>query len=330
MPSGPVDLATDLVGHWRMDDGSGNTVTDDTGNYDGTRVNDAAWTDGYIGGGMSFDGSGDCIELSHVPEVNSTPFTMAGWIKINQLPSTKGSHLSIFEQNETGNKGFDFALNYPNNRLFYDDYGTSCSTQDTYAQSNYVFSSSDIGQWRHVAMTFAPDGKIKFYINGQLDNTDTGNVTALCQATTETAIGCYHNVSGGGGHGWPMDGVIDEAYIYNRVLSDDEVKALALCSAPPGSMKYDMSYNVMSYCNGVEWVAMGPVGGTPPTNGLVGHWKLDETSGTSANDSTGNGNNGTMQGGLDAGSRLPSPARSAMRSLSTERPMRSAQQTAIP
>ena len=36
------------------------------------------------------------------------------------------------------------------------------------------------------------------------------------------------------------------------------------------------------------------------TAGLVGHWKLDETSGTTAADSSGNGNDGTMNSGLDA------------------------------
>ena len=34
-------------------------------------------------------------------------------------------------------------------------------------------------------------------------------------------------------------------------------------------------------------------------SGLIGHWRLDETSGTTATDSSGNGNDGTMTGGLD-------------------------------
>ena len=38
------------------------------------------------------------------------------------------------------------------------------------------------------------------------------------------------------------------------------------------------------------------------TTGLVGHWKLDETSSTTAADSSGNGNDGTMQNGLTADS----------------------------
>ena len=38
------------------------------------------------------------------------------------------------------------------------------------------------------------------------------------------------------------------------------------------------------------------------TTGLVGHWRLDETTGTTAADSSGNNNNGTLSGGMDAAS----------------------------
>lgn len=75
------------------------------------------------------------------------------------------------------------------------------------------------------------------------------------------------------------------------------------CTGPAGKegqLTYNPDFNVMQYCNGAEWTAMGPVGGTPPTSGLVGHWKLDETSGTSAADSSGSALTGTMQGSMDA------------------------------
>ena len=67
-----------------------------------------------------------------------------------------------------------------------------------------------------------------------------------------------------------------------------------------GAMKYNAGFNVMEYCNGTEWVSMGPIGGTPPTDGLVGYWALDETTGLVANDTSGSGINGTMLNGLDA------------------------------
>ncbi|MDP3947882.1 MAG: hypothetical protein Q8Q41_04315, partial [bacterium] len=35
----------------------------------------------------------------------------------------------------------------------------------------------------------------------------------------------------------------------------------------------------------------------PSTSGLIAHWKFDESSGTGASDSSGNGNNGTLTNG---------------------------------
>lgn len=79
--------------------------------------------------------------------------------------------------------------------------------------------------------------------------------------------------------------------------------ALANCSNPAGAASdtiYNPSANVMQYCNGTNWIAMGPSGpaggSTGPTAGLVAHWKLDETSGTTIADSTGNGHIGTWLG----------------------------------
>lgn len=71
------------------------------------------------------------------------------------------------------------------------------------------------------------------------------------------------------------------------------------CSAPEGesgTIIYSSSFNVMQYCNGREWVAMGPLGVSQNNiSGLIGHWKLDESSGGVATDETGN-HDGTLTG----------------------------------
>ena len=43
--------------------------------------------------------------------------------------------------------------------------------------------------------------------------------------------------------------------------------------------------------------------------GLVGHWRLDETTGTTAADSTNYGNDGTLYGGLSFDSDSVSPGK---------------------
>jgi hypothetical protein len=70
----------------------------------------------------------------------------------------------------------------------------------------------------------------------------------------------------------------------------------AACFSPAGNagdVIYYGGYQSDMYCNGGAWVSMGgPVGNT--TNNLVGWWKLDDGAGTSAVDSSGNGNTGTL------------------------------------
>jgi hypothetical protein len=71
----------------------------------------------------------------------------------------------------------------------------------------------------------------------------------------------------------------------------------AACTSPTGTagnLIYDGNAHVPEYCNGVSWVVMAPTINLPPTNGLVGYWKLDDGSGTSALDSSANNNTGTL------------------------------------
>ena len=66
------------------------------------------------------------------------------------------------------------------------------------------------------------------------------------------------------------------------------------CSSPAGGegdIRYTGTYRAVQYCDGTTWRAAGNV---LPISGLVGWWNLDEGSGTSAADSSGNGNTGTL------------------------------------
>lgn len=83
------------------------------------------------------------------------------------------------------------------------------------------------------------------------------------------------------------------------------------CTSPTGQageINYNLAEGMMQYCNGNNWVNMGPksaeagasadtLSPSAPTSGLVGHWALDETSGTTAVDSTGINNASLITGG---------------------------------
>jgi hypothetical protein len=66
------------------------------------------------------------------------------------------------------------------------------------------------------------------------------------------------------------------------------------CSNPAfseGNIMYNSDYHVLQYCDGTTWRIAG---GNTPITGLVGWWNFDEGSGTSAADSSGGGNTGTL------------------------------------
>ena len=70
------------VGWWKMDDGTGTTAVDSSGNgYDGTLMGGATWGTGMYDGAVSLDGSDDYVDLPIGPIIeNLTDCTIAIWV----------------------------------------------------------------------------------------------------------------------------------------------------------------------------------------------------------------------------------------------------------
>jgi RHS repeat-associated protein len=115
-----------------------------------------------------------------------------------------------------------------------------------------------LNQWTHVAVTY-DNGVIKTYVNGTLVNTysGSGSIGDVLTSQNDFRVGGRQTTSQN------FQGRIDEARVYNRALSATEVATLPT-SAP---------------------------------SGLVGYWRFDENSGTTAADSSGHNNSGTLTSG---------------------------------
>jgi len=77
----------------------------------------------------------------------------------------------------------------------------------------------------------------------------------------------------------------------------------SICTSPDGvegEINYNTKHAVLQYCNGTDWVTMGPAitGSAPidniPTAGLVGHWKLDDGTGSGTAADSAGANTGTL------------------------------------
>ena len=146
---------------------------------------------------------------------------------------------------------------------------TNASQQLCVVQGNSQCTTRTIpqGEWVHVTAVMTSETNTDFYINGAYaDSVINGYGPTNSNPLT------FGDWQGGGE---PLNGKMDDVRIWDRALNAGEVSAL---------------YNLY-----VE---------PDITTGLVGHWPLDETSGTTSFDSSGNGNDGTMENGLDAGNRF--------------------------
>ena len=56
--------SADLVGHWKLDDGSGTVAADSSGNgHNGTLQGNPQWIEGLFGMALEFDGSPDRVDV---------------------------------------------------------------------------------------------------------------------------------------------------------------------------------------------------------------------------------------------------------------------------
>ncbi|NCC23171.1 MAG: LamG domain-containing protein [Alphaproteobacteria bacterium] len=282
-------METAKIGHWPLDETSGTTAADISGNgNDGSLQGGIdASTDfvvGKTGRAASLDSAGEYIQVAG--QLGNPPnITIAAWVMY------EGSD----DQNQPVSIGDHVGLNI-------DWSASGIPTQGFYNGVGGVWrrtgSTTEIGGsgWNHVVYTIDDSNDVqKFYLNGAL--ADTTNYTESIDYST--ARNTHIGKEGLTSSNWQFEGKIDDVRIYDRVLTADEVSVLYNDSAPgygcttPGKTVWNTDHGMLQYCDGAKWVAVGQDCAVA-ASGLVGHWRFDETSGTTAADATTYGNNGTL------------------------------------
>lgn len=255
-----------LVGHWTFDGDavSGTTVTDVSGNgNNGTMVNGPTKTIGRIGQGMSFDGNNDYISTTDIDYGTGNTISISAWIKFSSCTADGTICFIVSKGQYIGSSPYSLFVTDTQKIGFSvrENAGNVFYSSDTYNDDN----------WHHIGVSF--DGsKAIIYVDG----------IKIGTSATYSPLNNNELVIIGGDDADPTNrpfaGSLDDVRVYARTLSADEVYRLYTLGKP----------NVIN--------SKASQGDTL-TEGLVGYWKLDETSGTTAADSSGNGNTGTLTNG---------------------------------
>lgn len=220
--SGPT-VADSAIHHWRMDEGTGDTVADNIGTADGTR-NGPTWTSGTWVGDYALDGDGtdDYVETTSWGTFGSqmdsnwavsfsinTPTTTDGMLPLGVVNSDFTNTFFLVTLNGPADGSVQFNINDDSdNQLRV--YGTGIS-----ANTNHRIVLNKTGN---------TGSAIEIYIDGTSVSTtiaDDQNPTNFSDFVRPVTLFARNN---GGSINANYEGVLDDVLIYDSDLTDQEIQ----------------------------------------------------------------------------------------------------------
>ena len=263
-----------LVGWWKLDESSGNTAIDSSGNGNNVTNNGATVTatgyDGSLYGAYSFDGTDDYITTGDINTgsgglgITTNRITVSCWAMSNEATGNWSANGCLISKRD----GFVLHPNAGNKTIYF----MIRDGSTTYFSGTYTMN--DIKTWHLYTGTY--DGSyVGLYIDGiEVVKTSHSDKTIYNDnGPLRIGVDDYADSS------FPdrlFNGVIDDVRIYNRALTAEEVYKLYY--KPEGNL------TITNLISGAD------------KNLPVAYYKLDESSGTVALDSSGNNYHGTNIG----------------------------------
>lgn len=255
-----LDASNNLLSHWAFDENSGTVAVDSSGNqFNGSLLNGPIWSSGMKGNSLKFDGIDDRVDVGSYAalEMGIGDFSVSTWVKMG---SNQLPYPTILAKGGTSNTnaGYWFYISGQKIKFVFGDGNQRISTS-----SNTVNVMDNT--WHHIAVTVDRDGNAVYYVDGV--NSGTYDVSSfngkdISNPSRVLIIGTT------GGSTSLMNGYLDDVKMFNKSLSQNEIVDLMQLSSPQNNQGDYISY-----------------------------WALDETSGTTANDTGSNDYDGTLLNG---------------------------------
>ena len=210
----PQGLAEEkgLVGWWKFDEGEGTIAKDSSGNGNDGTIKGPIW----VKDGLEFDGKNDYVLVPASESLDITEqITILAWVEL-AVPN-KGSYNNVIR---AGSVWFFGATEKTKvHFLVYNDTARFPAVQSGWNITCYSKNCLKPDTFSQIAGTYNSEtGIAKVYANGELVGKKTGE-DVVTPSPGSFYIG---NRPGFGPYGF--HGTIKEVKIYNRVLSDEEIK----------------------------------------------------------------------------------------------------------
>jgi len=219
---------TTAVALWHMDEGSGTTSADATGNGNTASLykKGVSWTTGKYNKALLFDGNQGYADCGNKSILNiSSDVSIAAWVKLNGNESDQ--KIGAIQDGNAGGYKMTIYNMIPEFEVR-DAYNNA--TLNRYVSGGTTLST---GTWYHIIGVFSGSGGyIRTYVNGNPDRTLNAVVPANLAPTTGDFYIATEPFSTGS---LLLDGSLDDLQVFNYALSDSQ--AMALYKNTPASTK---------------------------------------------------------------------------------------------
>lgn len=210
-----AELVDGIVVYFTFDDVSGKTIRDSSGNgLDANIVANTELVEGKYGDAIKITAEGpDCVNVPADEKLKiSGEITLAAWIYMEAW-NTNGQW---FDKNcHNGGEHTSYGIGAFDNGVNYNMFFGSDANRQTFSSPNEL----DANTWNYVVGTY--DGNsIKIYVDGDLAAEEAKSFNFTGTNDQDLRIGCSKDRPQ-----YTFDnGMIDEAAIWSRALSQDEIK----------------------------------------------------------------------------------------------------------
>ncbi|MFA7171216.1 MAG: LamG domain-containing protein [Candidatus Paceibacterota bacterium] len=238
------DLNAGLVGYWNMEEGSGQTVYDKSGNNNNGTLgasssagsDDPTFGPGHDSSGPTgtaavFDGVNDFMDAGDVLDMRTNDMTVSAWVKTDVANQSQ----SLVSKSKAAAQDYRYDVAVINGKIRIFMHGDG--VEDIIVVGNINVADDE---WHFISALYDRDGNASIYVDGIYDTSLSISqwVGVDMNSNNPFRIGTYtaaDNVT----PVYLFDGSIDEVRIYNRALSEDEIRQLYNQKKPVLEMNFD-------------------------------------------------------------------------------------------
>jgi hypothetical protein len=196
-----------LMGWWTLEEGTGATAVDWSGHGNhGTLIGGPQWVSGFDGGALQFDGD-SYVDTGYTEDLAT--WTIACWVKSPQAPSGGSGNGPMHREN-------NYQIVWDHANVIFRG-AAAMNVADTWYDAS--FGPLQANRWYYLAATY--DGAVfNAYRDGVLITSNPGPSGAPNTESASLKL-ARHAVATAN----PFTGTVDEARVYNRALTADEILA---------------------------------------------------------------------------------------------------------